>query len=328
MDLHFLLDEKKFDNPTPANNKESFNNITFPDNKNSINPVLDENNSLFKIYEDIFFSNNEPITPNNTNEDSKEKNKIEKQDDIKEDEIKEIKDDEKKFITDKKLIENIQIKIRNFIYTKRPFKEKKEPGRNKKEFEGFGEHNKYSDDNLIRKIKHVIMEGMRAFINKKIKMFYADEDKEELSKKFLFVLKQNQIVHSKVEYNKMFLSKTIREIFSGDISSKYSRYPPWHNKDLIESLSNDKDPVKSTFFNNIFNLNFVDCLSHFRGSKPNENLNGLVKLEEHLELEKSTGLFDEDYCTLFRHFVQNFEKIIMEKKPRIRIKKTLDDVLD
>ena len=88
MELHFLLDEKKFDNQTPANNKESFNIIAFPDNKNSINPVLDKNNSLLKIYEDIFFSNNEPIALNNTNEYSEEKNKIEKQDEIKGDEKK------------------------------------------------------------------------------------------------------------------------------------------------------------------------------------------------------------------------------------------------
>ena len=67
----------------------------------------------------------------------------------------------KKFLTDKKLIEDIQLKVRNDIYTKRPFKEtKKELGRNKKELEGLGEHNKYSDDNLIRKCKHVILEKL------------------------------------------------------------------------------------------------------------------------------------------------------------------------
>ena len=131
MDLHLLLDEKKFDIPNQINNKESFNNISFPNNKNSINPVLDENNSIFKIYEDMFISNNEPFAPNNTNEDSKEKNMIEKQD--------EIKEEEKKFLTNKKLIEDIQLKIRNDIYSKRPFKEtKKELGRNKKELEGLG----------------------------------------------------------------------------------------------------------------------------------------------------------------------------------------------
>ena len=105
-----------------------------------------------KIY---IFSNNEPISLNNTNEYSEEKNKIEKQD--------EIKGDEKKIWKDKKLIEDIHVKIMNFIYTKWPFKDKKELSR-KKEFEGFGEHNKYSDDNIIKKIKHVILEGMRAFI--------------------------------------------------------------------------------------------------------------------------------------------------------------------
>jgi len=60
--------------------------------------VLDKNNSLLKIYEDIFFSNNEPIALNNTNEYSEKKNKIEKQD--------EIKGDEKKILTDKKLTED------------------------------------------------------------------------------------------------------------------------------------------------------------------------------------------------------------------------------
>ena len=36
---------------------------------------------------------------------------------------------------------------------KRPFKEKKDLGRKKKEYEGLGLHNKFSDDNIIRKVK-------------------------------------------------------------------------------------------------------------------------------------------------------------------------------
>ena len=318
MDLHFLLGEKKFDNPNQINNNESFNNISFPNNKNSINPMLEENNSIFKINEDMFYINNESFPPNNTYEDSKEKNKIEKQD--------EIKEEEKKFLTDKKLIEDIQLKVRNDIYTKRPFKEtKKELGRNKKELEGLGEHNKYSDDNLIRKCKHVILEKLRLFINNKIALLYSNEDKEKLSDMFILILKQNQIVSSKAEYNKFFLSKTLKEIFSEEISSKYTRYPPEHNRNIIENLINDKDPLKNTIFKRIFNLTFIDCLNHFSGCKPLEILNGFITLEDYLKLLKIEGM-DEDYCTLFKHFIQNFEKIIMEKKPRIRIRKKKDDV--
>ena len=48
-------------------------------------------------------------------------------------------------------------------------------------------------------------------------------------------------------------------------------------------------------------------------------LEGINNLEDYLK-EKN---FDEDkeYCILFKYFVNNFEKIILEKKPRIKVQK-------
>ena len=135
----------------------------------------------------------------------------------------------------------------------------------------------------------------------------------------MYKLKQNQSISSRIDYNKNFLHKTLDEIFSADISSKYSIHLMTHNKNLIESLINDEDEQKRKIFNEIFNLTFLDCLNHFRGSKIIEELKGLNNLEEYLKRAKI--IKDKEYCTIFKYFVNNFEKIIMDKKSRIKNKK-------
>ena len=64
---------------------------------------------------------------------------------------------ESNIIIDKKFKESNQSKIKKHLLSKRPFKERKTLGRKRKENEGLGEHNKFSDDNVIRKIKHVMI---------------------------------------------------------------------------------------------------------------------------------------------------------------------------
>ena len=125
--------------------------------------------------------------------------------------------------------------------------------------EGLGEHNKFSDDNILRKCKHAVLNSILNFINKKIKTVYSYENEMILKEKKLLKLKQNQSINSKANYNKTFINKTIKEIFSENISSKYSRHPPSHNKDIIEMLINEEDEIKKTTFTKIFSLTFLDC---------------------------------------------------------------------
>ena len=213
------------------------------------------------------------------------------------------------------------MKVKENILAKRPFKEQKNLGRKKKAYEGLGEHNKFSSDNIIRKVKHVILQSLLNFINHKIRILYAYEGENILKEKKLFKLKQNQPISSRSDYNKDFLEKTLGEIFSEDISSKYSCHPSTHNKKLIVSLINDKDEKKRTIFNNIFNLTFIDCLKHFRGNNKIEELEGINNLEDYLKGQKNKN--DEEYCILLKYFVNNYETIIKEKKSRIRVKNKL-----
>ena len=136
----------------------------------------------------------------------------------------------------------------------------------------------------------------------------------------LLKLKQNSIEKEKAKYNKKLLNKTLKSIFSDNISSKYSRYLPNHNKNLIEKLLNEKDELKKNIFNRLFNLTFLECLNHFRGSSFVDELNGLVKFEEYFK-ELKMGTNNEIYKKVLKYSLDNYEKEIMKKKERNKVKK-------
>ncbi len=289
------------------NQNYSFENNNTILHNNSFVPEfikIDDIEDLFKVDNILNYFTNTLINTNTKelNFDKDDKNEIENDN-----------------IFDKKFVENIQWKEREKILSKRPFKEKKDLGRKKKEYEGLGLHNKFSDDNIIRKVKNAILQNTRIFINSKIKTIYEYKNNKFSKRKELLKMKKSQPISSRVDYNKNFLEKTLGEIFSEDISSKYIQYPSAHNKKLIESLINDEDEQKKKIFNEIFNLTFLDCLNHFRGRKIIEELEGLNNLEDYIK--KAKIIKDKEYCTILNYFVNNFEKIIMDKKSRIKSKK-------
>ena len=228
MDLQFMKSGEKFETLSTFNQNFSFFNKNFYTSVEPFDKIFqyEEFEELFKI-EDKQTPFSKTLI-NSKESESKEMNIIKGE-----------KEDKNEI--DKKYVESIQIKVRENILSKRPFKEKKKIGRKKKEFEGLGQHNKFSDDNIINKIKHAILQKARIFINKKIKTLCVNEDGKILQKNVLFKLKQNQLESSKSAYDKKFLRKTLGEIFSQEISSKYILHPSTHNKNLIESLMDDKN---------------------------------------------------------------------------------------
>ena len=115
----------------------------------------------------------------------------------------------------------------------------------------------------MRRCKHIILESILSFINKKIDKIYSKENKDILNQMKLFKLSQNVDKTSKVEYYKLLFNKSLQSIFSEDISKRYSKFNPNHNKNIIEKLMNEKIETKRIIFSKIFNLTFMDCLNHF-----------------------------------------------------------------
>ena len=108
------------------------------------------------------------------------------------------------------------------------------------------------------------------------------------------------------------MNKTIKEIFSENVISKanLNLYNENHNRDLIEQLLNEEDEEKRIFFNKLFNLTFIECLKHFRGSIIIEELNGLDSWDKFLNKFKD----EKDYQENVKYYIFNFEKVTERKR--------------
>jgi hypothetical protein len=172
--------------------------------------------------------------------------------------------------------------------------------------------NKCSDENIRRNCKHMVIESLLEFINKKIRIYYNNNIGKGICTKQLQDLNQKQKSEPNIEFNKQFLKKKIGEIFS-EMSGRYTNYSQKHNYNLIQSLLNDKDININTYFNKLFNLTFMQCFAHFRGTEYHEELNGMRLLSE--ELESYTDE-DDEYIGNLKYYFSKYEEIINNKKSR------------
>ena len=91
-------------------------------------------------------------------------------------------------------------------------------------------HDKFSDDNLRKKCKNIILKLALEFINKKIEGKYKNDIGHGKFKKELKLLNQDGKVKSTVDNEKIFLNKKLKDIFSENISARFYNFPKTHNK--------------------------------------------------------------------------------------------------
>ena len=192
---------------------------------------------------------------------------------------------------------------------------KKAKGRKLKNSKEQGFHNKFTFDNIIRKIKAISMKSFFNFFNNKIKEVYKDSEVKSLWG--LKKLNQSQIKNSNIEYNRLFFEKSLKDIFSDDITTKWKTEGRDHNKKLIEKLLNEENKGKKIIFEKILNNKFIDIVKYLRGEREGlDELKGL-DFDEYMwnKIKK-----DENYLIIFKNNMENIEKLIQNKKPRIKKK--------
>ena len=180
-------------------------------------------------------------------------------------------------------------------------------------------HTKFTDDNLTKKSKNIILKYALKFINEKIEEIYQGDVGEGKFKKELKIISQKNKVKSTVNIDKSFLDKNLKDIFSENISGRFNNFPKTYNKTLIESLLNEEDEEKKSYFIELFNITFSDCLDYFMDNKNNnKKLEGFVKFSSIKEsLIQQEG---KKYIDAFIYFLKNFKNIINNKKSRRRNK--------
>ena len=274
-------------------------------------------NNFIPIYKNFFFlpidfgntmldNNMNKIKVVNATNSYRIVNNLEKVQDGKQQEMndKQMKIKETNITEEKK---EIEINIKNDVE-----KKTKLFGRKKANSNQIGIHNKYSDDNLRMKCKHIILSSLMTFINKKIYVLYDGKIGEGILKKKLHIINNKQKVNSIVQYNKDFLDKNLKDIFSEKITSRCTNISRDFNKKLIESLMNEKDEKKKDYFNRLFNLTFRQCLNHFIKK---EMVYELIGLETINDVLKDYEL-NKDYKQCLEYSLKNYEDIILRKKSR------------
>ena len=182
-------------------------------------------------------------------------------------------------------------------------------------------HTKYSYDNLKRECKHLVIENVMKFINNKIYEVYEGNIDNGLLKKKLLKLNQAQKTNADVEFNKIFINKTLKDILSQNITKQITLYEPDHNKKVIDKIISEKKDI----FEKIFNLTFIQCLDHFIENKKIEELNGLTLYselkEEIINKYENDG---ESYYENLKLFLKQFQNKINRAKSRKK-RKNLND---
>ncbi len=296
---------KSFDLFSDTNTPVDYDLIN-QDNNISLQNINERSNDLFSFpYED----NRMPSIFNMLN-DSKDNSIIEKYTKI----------DIEKNPLEKNLFEGNKV---TFSESKTSTKKNKNTklGRKRKGDNEKGKHNRFSDDILRRKCKHILLKFVFIFINEKIKKIYNNNIGNGYFIKQLLTLNKKQKSNTTIQYNQEFLYKSLRDIFSDDISSKYTNYNLEHNKLLIEELISEKNKEKRKYFQNLFSLNFLQCLKHFRGQESIKELEGM-KLFNEIKNELNTEDDDnENYKKTLENYINKYEDIIIRKKPRKSRKK-------
>lgn len=168
-----------------------------------------------------------------------------------------------------------------------------------------------SSDKIVKKIRMIILNSIFKYINEKIRILFNNNIGRGICIKQLLPINKSSLYHTSVEHDKEFLNKKLKLIFSS-ISYKYTNVLASKNKDLIEELINLED--KGNDFKELFELTFLDCLEHIRGTKYSELLNDLPKIDD---LFKDEGKnMDENILEYYKYFINNYELITKNKKTR------------
>ena len=221
---------------------------------------------------------------------------------------------QKKIIEDSAMTSD-KTKTKTNIINSNKSKKKKKSNENKLKEETKKEKNylgrkRQNNDNILKKVRIMLLNSIFGFVNKKIKNVFKNIGKGIATKQFIKISKKD-LNHSDVEYDKQFLNKQLKEIFSENVSEKYTNYLNNKNKELFQELK-DLD-----YFKEIFELKFLDCINHINGTQ-NELLEGFETKEEIIENENENKnkKFDQNDIILYKEIIGKYINLINAKVSR------------
>lgn len=166
-------------------------------------------------------------------------------------------------------------------------------------------------DNEIKKGRNILLNSIFRFVNKKIRIIFNNDIGKGISIKQFVKISKKELNHSNVEFDKNYLNTKLKEIFSGDISGKFTNFLINKNEKLLQNL------IKIDYFKELFELTFLRCIEHINGTKFIPLLEGFETLDEIL-LNEEEKLKENDIEN-YKYIIENYRQCVENKfsrKPR------------
>ena len=184
---------------------------------------------------------------------------------------------------------------------------KKHQGRKSKDEIDKGDHTKFSDDNVMRKIKSHFLE----FIHNRLNNSFKNRNMQ--------FLRLSSIINEKLkkDYNMELMHKKIKELYENSpISNKYKKKDSSINQNIISYIYDERniDNIENEVIK-ILNSTYLDLLNEFRKNYFDEFLEDIEKEEiTKQETEENINNYKEKIAKL----CMNYEKWFENKKGRNR----------
>ena len=179
-----------------------------------------------------------------------------------------------------------------------------------------GVHNKLSQDNIIRKIKGRFLEKLRLYINTEYRKYFFKKNKNS-AKIINWLKKINPKVSRKIkkEENLKWFQSKIYEIFSENVSLRYSLYSPNSNKKKIERL------ISVNEAKNVIDILNTDIETFYDKYINDEKIEGFKTLKNDIEelktyMEKTNQEKIKEYLSKYEYTAKNLKKIFRQKNSR------------
>ena len=161
-------------------------------------------------------------------------------------------------------------------------------------------HSKFKEDNIVSKIKIYFTNSIMRYINKKYSEYTGVK-----SKKLLGKIKPNFTKVWTKKDNQEYLSKTIKDIFSEELSTKCTRYPCNYNIKQIKKVIQKSKPKEVI---NILNKTVKEMYEIYIGK--NEKISELNLENDLVFIEKRNG---KEYMEEYKIIALNLIEIINKK---------------
>ena len=177
------------------------------------------------------------------------------------------------------------------------FSLKKNRGRKKKDVTDKGNHTKFTDDNMMRKIKCHFFNHINTRLNNSL------TDKKESFLKLDNLINENL----KKDFNMELMTKTIKEIYQNSkISNKYKNKKNDSNKELVEKIYSENKEIETI---KILDTTYIKLFSELMQNNIDKFCNEIISKEEKngLPHEQSSQFLDKMkiLCTNYKDW---FEK--------------------